>query len=133
MELLTVEGNLKQIAKLLTKADILDEFVIEDEAVELPKEVSLEVENFGFVRFPPLDDEQLTSFIEFCSTHGVKNEFKAMSPSQEFFLHLSLPQSYALSPAQVKIADPQWDEKLSQLLKRIAQQAGVKDEIEVNR
>lgn len=97
----------------------------------MPKEVSLEVENFGLVRFPLVDEEKLTSFIDFCSKHGVKKELKAMSPSQEYFVHRSLPQSHTLSQSQVKIADPDWDEKFSQLLKRIGKQAGVKDEIEV--
>lgn len=121
----TVE-NLKDIAENIGKVIRNGDFCVEGEAFELPCCIGLEVQNFGPVSFP-LTDATASELIKVIglnkNTKGRKSQLKIEAAKTRF----------ELKPDRVRIGNPEWEVKLNELAKRVADGLGCHGNIEVDK
>ena len=97
---------------------------MDGEANELPKAISLDVANFGKVKFP-LDECQAKELIKVCHPAPFgKNEMTLYDKK--------VRDSFQIDPSKVTITNRNWENKLAQLVKRVGSGLGCQDEIEVS-
>lgn len=89
-------------------------------ASELPAYLGLEVENFGSVPFP-LIESVATNLIKYCR----QETFEENTPTKVD------KNWYQLEPSKVKITHPDWNAKLSELVKQVSKGLGCYGEVEV--
>ena len=104
--------------------DIKTKFM-DGEAVDMPKIVGLEVTKFGLVKFPLLfsDAKKLVK---------VATPLRTTTSSELFRPGRSTVNTFTLDPAKINIKNPEWNSKLNELVKKIAQGLGCLDDIEAS-
>ena len=115
----------KSIVEYIKKAPKTSNYSVDGEANELPKDVNIEVKDFGRLNLP-LEDPQASELIKVCkrAPYG-KNEQTLIDPN--------VRDSYQLDPSNVTITNGDWDKKLQQLVNRVGKSLGCKGQIEVKR
>ena len=121
---LNIDEELLKVNSCLKKANDPVEFAIEGEAQELlPCLICLEVKNFGVLSLP-FQDPQASELIKQCeqSPYGKKDKT---------LLDKNVRDSYQLEPSQFSIKHPDWNQKLAEIVSRVANELGCEKKIEV--
>lgn len=112
----SVEEKLNLVNQCLKKVDTERVFAIEGDAIQLPQNIEIEISEIGTLSFP-LSKEQIGVLIE-------------KSETTTFGKNKTIQHSYQFPASRINIKNPDWDQRLDDLLDKICQRMSFLGRIE---